>query len=182
LSCARRRARISSFCPNGLVLCLLRLLSLILSHFSLTLRLIQLVLSLLHLALSIFGGFTGCLGLSHRLLLLSPKRSLLLFSLSASGFCLGTPASILIGLVLSFFRVSLSGLSIGLSLRLSLGCRPACCLFPLLLFLAKRQHAGVFRHLRGSTRRGADWCSSLFPLLVVLGTLQHVFRFHEAAV
>src|SRR5207245_2136646 len=39
------------FLSNGLVLCLLRLLSLI--------------LSLLHLALRILGGFAGCLSLSH---------------------------------------------------------------------------------------------------------------------
>src|SRR5436853_5404938 len=114
--------------------------------------------------------------------MLSPKRSLLLFSLSASGFRLSTPASILIGLALSFFRVSLSCLSIRLRFRLSLGRRPTRGLFPLLLFLAKRQHASVFRHLCGSTGCGADWRSSLFPLVVVLGTLQHVSRFHDAAV
>ena len=61
----------------------------------------------------------------------------------------------------------------------SSGCLPRR-FFPLCFFLAKSQHAGVFRHLCRASRRGSNRSTALLALVIVLGPLQHVFGFLNA--
>ena len=93
---------------------------------------------------------------------------------AAAGIFIRTGLGILLALLCRF--------RIGFRFRLCVGGGLPGGVFALLLLLAQRQHAGVFGHLRGAAGCSSDRRAALFPLVVVLGALEHVFRLLDAGV